>query len=1103
MKNKHTLYFLFILLTINNILAQTTYIITADDSAPITLHDNAIFVVDAGQSYILSGVISGNYSITKTGGGTLVLTAENTYTGTTTIEEGTLQIGDAGGTGSISGAIDIGAGGTLVFHRNDNSVNLDDIVISNTLSGSGNMIFRGTNTINQSSYKFTGSSTSFTGTLNIEGGARLILQGSASGATNAITVENGSTIYLAASHTYSNPLTIAGNGWQETAGQLGVLRLGDGANFAGSVALTEDSRIGIRNAGATISGPINGAFGIEKYDDGRLTLSGANTYTGATIVTAGTLFISGNGSVEQSAGVSVVSGATFDISNITSSSASIKELSGAGSVVLGAKDMTVGNANTSTIFSGTISGTGGITKTGAGSLTLTGANTFTGTTTLNAGELLLGNSAALTQSPVILTTGTTLGTTTSASIYSLTANGSTIDPTGTLSINTNTSLDNAIINIALSLGNISDKINITNSVSYGTNNTIINLTSWQTGSFVIMSATNGLDANKYTLQLNGIPIPADYSTVLSVSGNDLILTTTKNISSSDITIDDIPSVTYSGQPQTPALTIKDNGTLLTENTDYILNYGTDNINAGSVTVTITGIGTYSGTTTKNFEIKPKNITVTALGGSSTYGDRPINPGISCNDLVNGETVSVLTGLSNSFGITSITAASTRPYILTVTGRLTNTNYTVVHTIDGLWVVNPKDITVTALGGSSIYGDSPTNPGISCSDLVNGETVSVLTGLSNSFGITSSTTASTTPYTLTVTGSLTNMNYTISSIVDGFWTVNLKSISVTADDKTKNFGQPNPTFTYRVNPALINGDQMSGELTCTKEAVGQWPILQGTLTAGSNYTITYTSGTLTILSTSTDITAITVNGETANRSGNNFAIMTACGEDEAVIDVIADKNATVTINGVEQNPYTLNLSNYGNNTTTITVTAQNGTSQTYTLTVNKPIPFSQAVKMRWNNTLTVINNPAENGGYIFTSYKWFRNGQQISTEQSWSAGADGTKLNPADLFYVELTTSGVPETLRTCETTVSLRSLEIKAYPNPVSSGQILYVEADVDDEQLKDAVIEVYSVTGNYLGQMKMEGRLTPVDIHYATGVHFFVFKGKDGFTKELKVVVQ
>src|SRR4029077_7074171 len=98
------------------------------------------------------------------------------------------------------------------------------------------------------------------------------------------------------------------------------------------------------------------------------------TYTGGTTIGSGeTLALSGSGSIAASSGVA--DGGTFDIS-ATTSGASIKTLSGNGNVPLGANTLTLTNAND--IFSGVISGSGGLTVDGSGTETLTGINLYTG-----------------------------------------------------------------------------------------------------------------------------------------------------------------------------------------------------------------------------------------------------------------------------------------------------------------------------------------------------------------------------------------------------------------------------------------------------------------------------------------------------------------------------------------------------------------------------------------------------------------------------------------------------------------------------------------------------------------------------------------------------
>jgi hypothetical protein len=288
-------------------------------------------------------------------------------------------------------------------------------------------------------------------------------------------------------------------------------------------------------------------------------------------------------------------------------------------------------------------------------------------------------------------------------------------------------------------------------------------------------------------------------------------------------------------------------------------------------------------------------------------------------------------------------------------------------------------------------------------------------------------------------------------------------------------------------------------------VGTHTITQNTLTAGPNYTITYMPGTLTVLSVNVSITDVKVGGTSADRPGNgsNFFGVAACESNQAVVTVTADSYATVTIGGVTGTSTTLSLPNNGANTFTITVTAQNGNSATYTLTINKPVPFNDMVKTRWNNTLTVINNPANSpGGVTFVSYKWFRGAELIGTDQSWCAGADGRPI-PTGVYRVEaVTTGGV--TISSCEKTiVASRSMEVVAYPNPVGRGQILSIDADVDDETLQGAVIDVYSITGSRVAQVRVQGRLTTIPVDYITGAYVLVLTGKDGFRKDVKVIVQ
>ncbi|MBV5331004.1 autotransporter-associated beta strand repeat-containing protein, partial [bacterium] len=172
-----------------------------------------------------------------------------------------------------------------------------------------------------------------------------------------------------------------------------------------AAAVKADSAISVTNSAAsTISGVISGDASFTKAGSGSLTLSGANTYAGATAVDAGTL-IAANSSgttINNASAVTVASGATLDLRY----SETLGSLAGAGTVTVGsagAKTLTVGALDSDTTFSGVMQDGSGsllLTKSGTGTFTLTGANTYTGATLISAGSLVFERNA-----PSITTSG--------------------------------------------------------------------------------------------------------------------------------------------------------------------------------------------------------------------------------------------------------------------------------------------------------------------------------------------------------------------------------------------------------------------------------------------------------------------------------------------------------------------------------------------------------------------------------------------------------------------------------------------------------------------------------------------------------------------------
>ena len=240
-----------------------------------------------------------------------------------------------------------------------------------------------------------------------------------------------------------------------SVGYNGFVSVGDIVNNG---ALTWD----LVTKGQTYAGNMSGSGSLTKSGAYTLTLSGSNNYTGATIVSAGTLQAGAEGAFSSSSAVSVATGATLDLNGYKQT---IGGLSGSGTVSLGSVTLTVNNTSDSP-FDGVISGTGGLTKSGSGTLTLTGANTYTGATTVSAGTLSVTGSLAT--SSITVASGATLDF--SGSLTNLTSltNSGTINLTSALTfsdadctiISTGSILAASATDIAIQLGSGNDSVTL-------------------------------------------------------------------------------------------------------------------------------------------------------------------------------------------------------------------------------------------------------------------------------------------------------------------------------------------------------------------------------------------------------------------------------------------------------------------------------------------------------------------------------------------------------------------------------------------------------------------------------------------------------------------
>ena len=372
--------------------------------------NDASVIFDQASTGTYAGVMEGAGDLVKNGDGTLILTGGNTYGGGTTVTAGTLQ----GSTGSLQGAIQNNA--VVNFYQLASGTYGDIMSGRGSLSkqGNGTLTLSGTNSYSGgttvSEGTLQGNTTSLQGSITnnqnviFDQGSAGTYAGNMSGAGN-LTKNGSGTLTLSGTNSYSGGTTVA-------AGKLE----GDTGSLQGPIT-NNTSVIFNQGSTGTYAGVMEGAGDLVKNGGGTVILTGGNTYTGGTTVSAGTL--QGNtgslqGDIQNSAAVTFNQVASGTYGDIMSGSGSLSKQGGGTLILTGAN--TYGGGTTVTdgtlegntgslqgdiqnnsavtfnqVASGTyediISGSGSLSKQGGGILVLTGANTYGGGTTVSEGAL--------------------------------------------------------------------------------------------------------------------------------------------------------------------------------------------------------------------------------------------------------------------------------------------------------------------------------------------------------------------------------------------------------------------------------------------------------------------------------------------------------------------------------------------------------------------------------------------------------------------------------------------------------------------------------------------------------------------------------------------
>ena len=329
-----------------------------------------------------------------------------------------------------------------------------------------------------------------------------------------------------------------------------------------------------------------------------------------------------------------------------------------------------------------------------------------------------------------------------------------------------------------------------------------------------------------------------------------------------ITVTDPINSTYDGNEHINGLTVTDSklNTTLAEGTDYTLTYSGDLINVGTVTITIKGIGNYTGEFTKTYQILPREYTVTTNTDSKVYDGNPLTAGGTVNNLVDDETVNLtMTGSQTDVG------TSDNTYELDWTGSAKESNYK--HGKDSIGTLTVK--------AKSIVPDGPDTPdekktGITVSDPSDSkydgkehrEVLTVQDTKKNDELVAEK------DYSVTYSDDLVNAG-TVTITIEGIgnytgsftktYEITKRSVTLTSATASKTYdGQALTSTSITVSgDGFVEGEGATYNVTGTQTEVGnsansfEYKLNENTL--ASNYDITKVVGTLTVTRDTTPVT----------------------------------------------------------------------------------------------------------------------------------------------------------------------------------------------------------------------------------------------------------
>jgi len=309
----------------------------------------------------------------KLGAGTLTLSGSSSYSGGTTVNDGTLAVAAGGAINHAASDLIVSAnGGSATLNVAGGDITVDRSYLGSDGTGSAT-VSAGTWTTSAALFAGFAGAAPANGTLTVGGG----------------TVQTGAA-YLGVFATGTGSATVSGGTWTNLGDLIVGYNGGSGSlNVSGGTASTASALIGT-SAGSTGSVTVSGGTWTSS---GNVTVGSVDGTGTLAISGSGTALVGGTLSRGNLGSINLASGGTLQIGLGSASGSLAGDLLNNGTLIF--------NRSNDSSATGSISGAGTVTKLGAGTLSLEGTNSYTGGTTIGAGAISLGSLGALGTSGAI------------------------------------------------------------------------------------------------------------------------------------------------------------------------------------------------------------------------------------------------------------------------------------------------------------------------------------------------------------------------------------------------------------------------------------------------------------------------------------------------------------------------------------------------------------------------------------------------------------------------------------------------------------------------------------------------------------------------------